>query len=425
MYSVSFQFLGRPSVSVNGRPVNISRHKTIALIAYLAVTGVPHSREKIADLFWPDLDEKRARANLRTVLSDCHHFLPEDILEVEGDSLRIACGPRVQCDILTFMDLTNAKTQAEKRDTERLAKAARLYRGEFLQGLSLPDCPGFEDWKFDTAQFLLTGYSKVLERLHFAAREQGDTNTAIDSARRILATDPLREDMHRALMETLADSGDTRAALRQFEILRRILRREDEGEPEAETSELAAELLRPGKRARPGGLQASSPAGRKPYILIASVAVLLSAAALSLLMIERNRGPSADSPVSIAVLPFNFLCLAEDDERNAESFTIEMTTALAKEPFFSVIPHVSVKKYAKSILTVPEIAEELGVRYILDGATQADAKRLRFSVQLIDARLNECLWAEMYECEMNNTLATQKEVVDFIKNKVQQELRKE
>ncbi|MBN2050538.1 MAG: hypothetical protein JW760_08855 [Spirochaetales bacterium] len=420
MDSVSLQFFGPPVIFVRGIQVPIKRNKTLALIAYLAVRGSPVSRDRMTDMLWPGLEVKKARANLRTVLSESKHLLPEGVISTEGHSLKIITGPSVTCDVREFMHLAGSDEGPEQID--KLSKSLVVYRGEFLQGLSLPECPDFDDWMFDTGQRLLVSYSRALEVLMTSAREQGNADKAVDYARKILDLDPLREDAHRVIMELSASRGDSTSAIRQFEILKRTLEREHEGPPEKETADLAAKLGKNERSSINGPKKTSKTSKRRRLLALSALTVFLAMAGVIILFLHGNGKTRENEPISIAVLPFNFLCLEEGVDRYAESFTIEMITALAEEPLFRVTPHVSVRKYTETILTLAEIARELDVRYILDGATQANETRIRFSVQLIDVKLDKCIWAEMYECEKGDSLSTQREVVDFIKRKVQKEI---
>src|SRR5688500_20173502 len=62
-------FLGAPEVHHGGRAVTFPTRKALALLAYLAVEGGQHTREKIAALFWPDSEVERARGSLRYTLA--------------------------------------------------------------------------------------------------------------------------------------------------------------------------------------------------------------------------------------------------------------------------------------------------------------------------------------------------------------------
>jgi DNA-binding SARP family transcriptional activator len=67
---LALYLLGPPRIDVDGEPVQISRRKVVALLAYLAVTGTLHSRDALATLLWPERSQSRARAYLRRALSE-------------------------------------------------------------------------------------------------------------------------------------------------------------------------------------------------------------------------------------------------------------------------------------------------------------------------------------------------------------------
>ena len=65
MPTLSLSFLGPPRIAVDSRPVELSSHKAMALLAYLAITGQSHSRQHLADLLWPESDAEHARGAVR------------------------------------------------------------------------------------------------------------------------------------------------------------------------------------------------------------------------------------------------------------------------------------------------------------------------------------------------------------------------
>jgi len=69
MTKLYLYLLGPPRLELDGAPVHISYRKALALLAYLAVTGQPHSRDSLAALLWPENDQSSARAGLRRMLS--------------------------------------------------------------------------------------------------------------------------------------------------------------------------------------------------------------------------------------------------------------------------------------------------------------------------------------------------------------------
>jgi hypothetical protein len=64
MPQLALFFLGAARVQHHGQSIEFDRHKSLALLAYLALTDQPHRRDSLAALLWPDLDQRRARAVL-------------------------------------------------------------------------------------------------------------------------------------------------------------------------------------------------------------------------------------------------------------------------------------------------------------------------------------------------------------------------
>ncbi len=121
--------------------------------------------------------------------------------------------------------------------------ATELYRGPFLDGLSLPDNPDFEIWMTTERERFAQLHVSALTALVQARRAAGDWQTMIELARRALESDHVQEPMHRALMEAHARLGARAEALRQYDVLRTTLQRELGVEPLPETEALRQQIL--------------------------------------------------------------------------------------------------------------------------------------------------------------------------------------
>src|SRR5579885_2359524 len=73
-------FFVLPRIESRGQAIKVSRRKGLALIVYLAILENAQSRESIASLFWPDLDQVRARGALRSALQELTTLLPPELL---------------------------------------------------------------------------------------------------------------------------------------------------------------------------------------------------------------------------------------------------------------------------------------------------------------------------------------------------------
>lgn len=119
---------------------------------------------------------------------------------------------------------------------------------------------------------------------------------------------------------------------------------------------------------------------------------------------------------SIAVLPFATRSAAEEDRYFAEGMHDDLLTQLAKIDGLTVISRTSVMQYAGTTSSIPEIAQELGVSTILEGAVQRSGERIRVNMQLIEAETDRHLWAETYDEELSaaNVFAIQSDLAHKI-----------
>ncbi len=129
--------------------------------------------------------------------------------------------------------------------------------------------------------------------------------------------------------------------------------------------------------------------------------------------IERMVFPLPEKP-SIAVLPFDNLSGDAGQDHIADGLTEDVITALSQVSSLFVIARNSTFTYRGRPVKVQKVAEELGVRYVLDGSVQTSGDQLRINAQLIDALSGEHLWAERYDRNMTDLFALQDEITDRI-----------
>jgi WD40 repeat protein/DNA-binding SARP family transcriptional activator len=248
--------LGPFHVTLDGEPVTaFESDKVRALLAYLAVeAGQPHRREKLAGLLWPEFPERSARANLshallnlRTAIGDRAGIgnpggMGDDpaappLLLITHQTVQFNPASDAWVDVLQFSDLSGLQ------DLTGLEQATALYRGDFLEGFTLPGCPDFEEWMLFEAERLRRLALHALDRLGHRYEAQGEPDRALAAGWRQLELDPWRESAHRQVMRLLALSGQRPAALAQYETCRRLLADGLGAEPSAETRELYHLLL--------------------------------------------------------------------------------------------------------------------------------------------------------------------------------------
>ena len=126
---------------------------------------------------------------------------------------------------------------------------------------------------------------------------------------------------------------------------------------------------------------------------------------------------------SIAVLPFENLSRDPDNAFFGDGMQDEILNDLAKIADLKVISRTSVMQYKIGVKrNLREIANELGVAYLVEGSVQRAANRVRVSAQLIDARTDIHLWAEHYDRPLDNVFAIQSEIAQIVADQLQAKL---
>jgi predicted ATPase/DNA-binding SARP family transcriptional activator len=249
--------LGPLRVERDGEPVHIPRRKALALLAYLAVTGRRHSRDSLATLLWPELDQSTSRTRLRRALAALKKNLGDGWLDADRDTVGQDPDAKIWLDVDAFRDRLAACETHDHPPTEAcpncllfLEEAVALYRDHFLSGFTLRDSPGFDEFQFFQTEGLKDQLAGALARLVRYHGDQEQYEPAIGYARRWLALDPLDEAAHRHLMTLYAQSGQQSAALRQYRLCIRALAEEMGVAPAEETARLY-EQIQAGEMAPP------------------------------------------------------------------------------------------------------------------------------------------------------------------------------
>lgn len=122
---------------------------------------------------------------------------------------------------------------------------------------------------------------------------------------------------------------------------------------------------------------------------------------------------------TIAVLPFDDLSSGGDTEWFCDGITEDIRTSLAKiKGVKKVISHTSVKKYKGSFKTIPEIADELDVSYILEGSVRKHDNKIIVTAKLVDAADNR-IWSNQYNNNFDKIFDIQNDVSKRIAQQLQ------
>ena len=263
---LSIRLLGSPEVSFGGQGLRFGRKKALALLSYLAAEGGTRPRRELAELLWPTSEERRARTDLRSILTNIRKALEGGghghgerirFLAIDGDLLgieprRIELDLRILEAALSLARSETSETSPRGRTSQeaigrrdvivQLEEALEGYRGDFMEGFSLGDTPEFELW-LESERVRWRGvFGELCERLSRLQVEAGRLEEAIGTARLWARHAPLEEAAHLRLVELLSAAGSGEGALLSYQYFRNTLRRELNIEPSLRMRELAGRL---------------------------------------------------------------------------------------------------------------------------------------------------------------------------------------
>lgn len=240
--ALELRFLGEMEVLRDGRSLELPpSKKTRGLLAYLALTGRPHRRERLCSLLWDVADDPRGAlrwslSRLRTIVDEPDRpriRAPRDSVAFEAEGARV--------DILALRHRCAAGLDGIPLD--ELRALAGEFRGELLEGLDLGDFLDFQAWCVAEREEARKLHATLLRAL--VSRLGSDPEVALPHARALAAVDPLDPSARAGLVRLLTATGRRREAEQQYEAARRLL--EELGGPG--TAELDAAWSRAPERA--------------------------------------------------------------------------------------------------------------------------------------------------------------------------------
>jgi len=124
--------------------------------------------------------------------------------------------------------------------------------------------------------------------------------------------------------------------------------------------------------------------------------------------------PTASEKPSIAVLPFDNMSDDREQEYFSDGITEDLITALSKISSLFVIARNSTFTYKGRAVKVQQVAEELGVRYVLEGSVRKAGDRVRVTAQLIDAETGNHIWADRYDGQLEEIFDLQDRITETV-----------
>ncbi len=347
--------------------IHLPSRKARALFAYLALyPDRSHTRSKLADLLWGEHGERHARQNLRKCLSNMRKALGgagRDVVSAKGDIIGLT-PDRIEVDALEFQRCIAGK---------RLQAAIPIFTGALLlDGLDISS-EAFEHWLArERARLNELGINALHQFAEQRSRD-GETDEAIELARRVVAIDPLCEEGHRLLMRLYRKVGRRSDAVRQYRICATLLSAELGVAPSADTMEEFQVIM------------------------------------------DRQATPAVTSArPAIAVLSFQYPGGDALSEILARGVTEEVVAELSRFRWFSTFPYTLA---LRSMIGVPEachIAKALRASYLVDGSIRCVTGRVRAVVRFLDGESGECIWAERIEHPADDMLNLQSAIAETI-----------
>ena len=227
-YAPEVVLLGPPSAGAQALPPG----KPFALYAYLCAEARATPRGKLAALFWPEVDEAKARASLRQAL---RKLKVARLAGLTADQYSVDVN--VSTDLQAFEDAVSAG------NTER---TTALYRGELLEDVVVESAP-FNAWLENRRTGLRLAWRNAALKL---ARENG-FNAAVGLLRRLLTAEPFDEEALQLFMVRHLEHGNPAEALRAYKHFRSYLYEELGLDPTFETARLAVRAEQDGTGLRP------------------------------------------------------------------------------------------------------------------------------------------------------------------------------
>ncbi len=230
---VAIRLFGPVSVTMGAHTIEVAG-RCADLLAYLALgRGRAVARSDLLEHVWADRGDDTRMGSFNTALWRLRQRLRRagDIVHCDGRTLSFNPALQVQVDLMTF---ESALAAAHAPDLSTAQRRMRLRDAIALRGEDLLTGMG-QDWALRERERYRRNWLDALGWLMALSAEAGEHGQVIECGLAILAREPLREDVHRALMRAYVAAGQRATALLQFETCRALLRRELAIQPMPET----------------------------------------------------------------------------------------------------------------------------------------------------------------------------------------------
>lgn len=401
----------------DGRTITSLGPRNLALLAYLALAAKPLTRDHVAELFWGDRDEDRARHSMREALSKLRQVLGSDSIARRSD--RVMLDPAVQLSV-------DARALAAASSAGDARTVVSLYAGPFLDGVHTGGARSFENWSDAERSMYEARFTAACATECARLRDESPTECA-ELARRWLHAAPLDPKAAIALLRALASPGTQNAlrlATREYHSIAERLANDFELAPHPSVVSVADQIAH-----RSAQIVAEAPVEKKPaeseeravgeiasppvsleaapdIVLIeqprvarpwrkraamAAMFVTVMAAGFLFLLARRTRADTDNG--TLAIVPFEVVSGAGDRWLAAGTARL-LGASLSREHVVSVVDASRVRDALSSRDTTAApssgaalaAARSLGARWMLAGSVIAGGGRFWLDMRLSDLR---------------------------------------
>ncbi len=246
---LELKVFGAPRFLLDQRPVSFRRRQPLAIMAVLALSERPITRDELLYLLWPDAPQAVGRQRLRRLLSEIRQAVGSGadrfLSETRAGSYLLRFDLN-ECRVDARVFLYLARQARELADLEGLRaaeQALRLSTEPFLSGLELDASVEFEQWLFRQRERFARIQLDLWRRVIDGYAAIGDVNRAIEAVVHALEIDPIAEDLHRKAIWLYAKAGRRADAINQYSHCAALLAHDLDIEPEADTVALYRAVL--------------------------------------------------------------------------------------------------------------------------------------------------------------------------------------
>lgn len=402
---LKIRLLGELELLRGGEPLALPQsRKTRGLLAYLVATSRTHRRDRLCSLFWDVPDDPRGA--LRWSLSKLRPLVDEhDRKRIVADRESVTFDT-IEADVDLLAVQEHLAGGIETVSARQLEDLAKTFRGEFLEGLELPNCPDFQAWcaaeREEAHRLQVDILRALIERL------SPEAEAALPYARVLTRLDPYDENSRARLVQLLAATGRRREAEQQYDLGKQVLK-EISG-AQSDVLERAWQEVREGGAKPPRGDRADPVRPSPPAQADRGSDDLTAAEAFAL---QGETLPLPAEP-SIVVLPLENGGDDTDQDYFPDGMTEDLTTLISSIPTCFVIAPSTAFALRERPLDVPRVASRLGVAHVLEGSVSRAGSRVRLTARLHDGATGDELWMKQYDRQSEDDFAILSELAGTI-----------